>query len=208
MAENTQQLKSIITLTYGANYPMSGRVVKRDLNLFLTRMRQTFGPFPYVWFLEFQRRGAPHVHVLAGLDEADETCRIWFAGVWAGIASGGLDWPYVQLYESCGRLKRGSELSTLSAIRYRYTSEGKYWEAVRSSDGAARYAAKYALKTYQKEVPAPYRNVGRFWGASRDVTMGDGEIVTGTEEHVRSYLREKGRDMSGFDVLPKYCLHS
>lgn len=195
-----------MTLTYGANFPMDGRKVKRDLNLVLTRLRQTFGSFSYLWFLEFQRRSAPHIHILCGLPHPDDKCRVWFAGLWAGIASGGQDWSYSQVYESCGRLKRGARLCTMGAIRHRYTVEPKYWEGVRSSDGAARYAVKYALKTYQKVVPDCYRNVGRFWGCSRDVRLPDGEIVTGTEEKIREYLVEKGRNMDSFDVLPKVCL--
>ena len=37
-------------------------------------------------------------------------------------------------------------------------------ESLRDADAAGSYAAKYAAKSDQKEVPPGYINVGRFWG--------------------------------------------
>lgn len=184
---------------------MSGRKVKRDLNKILTRFRQVFPQFGYIWFLEFQRRGAPHIHVLSNLDGPSDDDRKWFAGLWANIACDGLDCPYNTLSMLHGKLVREQELSTLEAVRWWHNRE-RAWERVREVDGAARYAAKYALKPYQKRVPEEYQDVGRFWGASRDFALGDGEQVYGSEAEIREFLELKGRNFTGYDVLPKICV--
>lgn len=58
------------TLTYGRDFPTDGAVVKRHLDaflkFFLRAMREGAGDqrSPSVcWFVEFQERGAPHVHL-------------------------------------------------------------------------------------------------------------------------------------------------
>lgn len=44
-------------------------------------------------------------------------------------------------------------------------------QAVKSAGDVEGYMAAYATKLEQKKVPKRYRNVGRFWGASRCVTV-------------------------------------
>lgn len=51
----------------------------------------------------------------------------------------------------------------------RHLRAGTKVEWLRLKHAAAAYASKYALKSGQKEVPAKYSNVGRFWGVSRSV---------------------------------------
>lgn len=194
-----------MTLTYGVDYPLSGRKVKRDLNRMLTRLRQVYPDIEYVWFLEFQRRGAPHVHILTSLDGPDDTARWWYAGLWANIACNGLNCPYDALEVYNGRLIQGARLHTLESVRWWHNRQ-RAWEQIRVREGAARYAAKYALKPYQKKVPKEYTDVGRFWGASRNLSMGDGDMVYGSEAEIREFLELKGRNFDGFDVLPKICV--
>lgn len=55
----------MLRLSYG-DWPEDGRTCKAHLNAFLTalrRLHQVEG-VSYVWVLEFQKRGAPHFHVL------------------------------------------------------------------------------------------------------------------------------------------------
>jgi len=61
------RFKSLITLTYGANFVLDGTKVKYHLNFMLTKLRRSYGKFDYLWFLEFQARGAPHFHILVTL---------------------------------------------------------------------------------------------------------------------------------------------
>ena len=130
---------SMVTLTYPGNYESDGKVVKGHLNRFLSWARtQGFGL--YVWFMEFQKRGAPHFHILFEHDVTPKMADVserWYRAVGSGDE--------------------------------RHRRAGTRTELLRSTDGAARYAAKYASKIEQKRVPVEYVNVGRFWGASRGV---------------------------------------
>ena len=53
-----------VTLTYPAQFPTDYTIYKRHLDTFLKRLRR-FAPDCWaIWRLEFQRRGAPHFHLL------------------------------------------------------------------------------------------------------------------------------------------------
>jgi hypothetical protein len=84
----------------------------------------------------------------------------------------------------------------------------KVWESLRSEDGAIRYALKYATKPNQKNVPVNYRDVGRFWAVSSGIRVNDSDEVPATEQEIRMALEYLGRNMAGFEVLPKYIFHS
>jgi len=51
-----------VTVTYHLNW--QERDVKRDLDLYFKRLRRRFPGLSYVWRLDYQRRGAPHFHIL------------------------------------------------------------------------------------------------------------------------------------------------
>lgn len=201
-----KSFRSLITLTYGQNYPLNGKGVKSDLNRFLTRLRQVYDGVGVVWFLEFQKRGAPHIHLLTTLPGPDDGERLWFAGMWSAIANRGCDWQYTSLETWGGKLVEGQALTTMGAVRWSHTRK-KAWSDIRQTDGAARYASKYALKPYQKIVPEAYRDVGRFWGASRCFKLDDGEVVYGSEKQIREFLSLKGRNFDGWEVLPKIAVY-
>lgn len=165
--------RTMITLTYPRVYPSDGELVKKHLNIFLKRLgRKGFFlgweaiKLAYLWFLEFQLRGAPHIHLLvsratpAGLDERRElykaVAEAWYAIVDSGDA--------------------------------RHLAAGTRVERIRKVDGAARYAVKYAFKMKQKLVPAAYRNIGRFWGHSWDVAPHPVQTVRCLEDDVRGAL--------------------
>lgn len=143
IAQNTDvEMTHMITLTYPKEYPMNGREVKESLNRLLSFMRArakkngtTIG---YIWFLEFQRRGAPHVHIICD----------------------GLYWSNSELSYRWYKAVGSGDKAHLRA--------GTRQERIRERDGAAKYVTKYALKTEQKKVPDGFVDVGRFWGASRN----------------------------------------
>lgn len=115
-------LKSVfITLTYGQAFP-SPREAKRHLDNFMKQLRRKHETVSGFWRLEFQRRGAPHFHmVLFGLPfvAKDE-----LAARWAKII--GADyWDY-----------SGDE------VRQPFTRI----ELLSSHKHAARYVAKYVAK--------------------------------------------------------------
>lgn len=192
---------SLITLTYGQNYPVNGRRVKADLNQFLVYIKRSFGAMSYVWFLEFQRRNAPHIHIITTLPEPDQCRRELFATIWADISEDG-NWPYTEVKPPYRKSEAGFGMNTKDAV-FRQHRRKRNWEALRSSDGAIRYMLKYASKQYQKKVPHSYRDVGRFWASSRDVRPHGGTEVPMNENEVRLLLRSVGRDFTNFAVLPK-----
>ena len=56
-------IKSQYCLTYHETWPQDGKEVKAKLNHFITCYKRAFGAdSKYLWVLEFQRRGAPHIH--------------------------------------------------------------------------------------------------------------------------------------------------
>lgn len=52
-----------ITLTYPSEFP-SAREAKKHLKAFMERVRRRFPDASGIWRLEFQKRGAPHFHII------------------------------------------------------------------------------------------------------------------------------------------------
>lgn len=193
-----------MTLTYGVNYPMSGRLAKRHLNAFLVAAKREFGPFEYFWVLEFQARGAVHFHLATTLPAPDELQRHAFAKIWVRLTVP-VNWEYSQLVEKNGQFYAGQTMGLFLGC-YSVHSHPRAWEGVRKDDGMQRYLAKYANKLRQKVVPDWYQDVGRFWGVSRGVRMPEGQPLHGTEKEVRAVLEERGRFVENWEVLPKIVL--
>lgn len=160
--------RTMITLTYPKEFPCDGKDVKKHLNAFLVWCRRRFARPSYVWFLEFQKRGAPHIHVL-------------------------LDWPMPQT--KAARCLMYGEVSQkwyaiVGSADPRHLRAGTRCEHIRKVDGAARYCLKYCYKMKQKCVPQAFRNVGRFWGCSRDVPPKEPQIIPIDEGSVRAIIAD------------------
>lgn len=181
------RLKSLLTLTYGHKVPTNGKDCKGHLNAILTALRRWYRKsgekISYVWFLEFQKRGAPHYHILMS-ERPDDKVRKFVADTWSRlVGEGGEDTEHVRWQHMRRRT----------------------WENVRHQEGAKRYCLKYALKPYQKEVPEAYQDVGRFWGASRDVKecKGEAKVYELTNDELRRYLWGIDHAAKKCDVIPK-----
>jgi len=179
VAANTSIVfRTFITLTYPYEWPHDGKQVKKNLRAFLQYLRRVDVDVEYLWFLEFQKRGAPHIHILVNtpvhkFDVYDVSER------WYCICA------------------MGDPL---------HLGAGTRTEAVRNHERSAAYAVKYALKMYQKDVPHDYRNVGRFWGNSQGVKPKLKVVyrVNGEDDlklYLRSYLRDDGRRSLRFRIL-------
>ena len=143
VASNTDiMFTSMLTLTYPRQFPNDGKDVKRNLNAFLVALRRKTPEVSMLWFLEFQRRGAPHIHIMLRGVRVWRPMQLWASETWHRIVDSG---------------------------DLRHLAAGTRLERVRNPNGARNYAVKYAYKMRQKVVPPDYRNVGRFWGHSRDV---------------------------------------
>lgn len=135
-----------ITLTYPGKselVPRDGAVCAAHLNHFRVRWEQRFGAPICVWKREYQARGAVHFH-LAILRPAGSvplevimrwTSRTW----WQVVGSGDAD-----------HLAAGTQVEIMRQPPTAYFSS--HGEHGRDEKG------------YQNEVPADFRNPGRFWG--------------------------------------------
>jgi hypothetical protein len=159
----------MICLTYPKEFPTDGLKVKEDLHRFLGWLRRDTGRCSYLWFLEFQKRGAPHIHIMIDVQfprdkpEALKAFRFRVSATW---------YRHV-----------GSE-------DYKHLQAGTNVQRIRKKDGARFYCVKYASKMNQKRVPEAYQNVGRLWGASRNVKPEPLGYIRATEDDIRETIRE------------------
>lgn len=182
VASNTDvEFTMMITLTYPRSFPSDGRTVKRHLNHFLTRMRRYRTDVLYLWFLEWQKRGAPHFHILATALGELRTVQLWVSRTWYDVVQSGDE---------------------------RHLKAGTRCETIRSRDGARHYAVKYASKMKQKLVPAGYHDVGRFWGCSRAVRPHPRREYTCTNDDLVESLRCAGWDWLPMDKVPYSVLYN
>lgn len=124
------------TLTYPGDWPRDPRVWKKHLKAFRERMKRRYGKFPAVWRLEYQRRGAPHFHLLVFLDVPRSTLREFVSTGWYGVVASGDE----------KHLKAGTQVVKVDS-----------WRGIRS------YAAKYLGKIEQQALD-PDQPAGRYWG--------------------------------------------
>lgn len=132
---------TMITLTYPNKYETDGVQFHKHLAAFLEWMRRNWEKPSYLWFLEFQKRGAPHFHILITRKRQR-----------GDIQAVALAWYNI--------VASGDEKHLLAGTRT---------ERIRKADGAKRYAVKYAFKMKQKVPPKDIVYTGRFYGYSRDV---------------------------------------
>lgn len=148
VAANTGvEFKMLVTLTYPGEFPIDGKASKLHLRQFLDWCNLLWDGLEYLWFMEFQKRGAPHYHIL--LDKLPDD---------ASSTMSGLQWRVSHTWY--GIVKSGDPKHLLAGTRT---------EVLRNPEGGKRYAVKYAVKMRQKAVPKEFRNVGRFWGNSKGV---------------------------------------
>lgn len=198
------EFTSLMTLTYGANFPVAGKVAKKHLNHLLIGLKRSFGLFEYVWVLEFQERGAVHFHIATTLPAPDDVQREIFARKWQLISTP-YSWAYSQVEYPYGVENFKQGLMTDQAV-FEMHKHKLSWERIRNDDRLSHYIAKYSMKIRQKVVPSWYGDVGRFWGASKGVALPDGEYFHGSDELVRQVGVAYGRDLSRFEVLPEIIL--
>lgn len=176
IAANTSiEFTAMITLTYPADYPSDGELVKSHFHAMMVALRRRAkGALSHLWFIEFQRRGAPHFHILTRGIATDEETRRWLSQRWYTIVGS----------NDTKHLRAGTRL-----------------ERIRVQNGAARYAVKYCYKMKQKVVPRDYRNVGRFWGHSKDVKPEPIAEADCTADDVLAALELHGWPYLNGDVL-------
>lgn len=195
---------TMLTLTYPKIYPKNGKDTKQSLDSLLTYLRKQ-QKFSYLWFLEFQERGAPHFHILTSHKAITPKMRVRMAEKWVRDMIHA-DWFLAgSIVESidCNKCEYDVMIShvkkTFAVALHRDT-----WQMIRDVNGAKKYVTKYASKPEQKVVPKSYQDVGRFWGCSRDVTLGGGKDIKTTEQEFGLFLEQQEHPTANFDVLPTF----
>jgi hypothetical protein len=163
---------ALVTLTMPRNWEQvapTPKDFKKLLNLFLSRYNRSWGHrLPGVWKLEFQRRGAPHLHILMTppthrLPGTGQTFSAWLAVTWAQICTpSSIDWD-----DEEQRFMRVDHELMGTSIDYSKGLEGH------SPDMVAAYFSKHGLfgaKDYQNDPPELWKEAVketggvRFWG--------------------------------------------
>jgi hypothetical protein len=164
-------LTSQFCLTYHNLWPIDGREFKRQVNLFLTRVRQRFKVVNYLWVAEFQSRGCPHLHLYSSIPVSPENHE-FLASTWHSIAD-----P-----DSADHLTWHRHVHTFTP-----------WQMFTGS-----YLCKYLDKSHQKAIPAGFRSFGRWWGNSRKLVE-DPEIIT--PEEIDAELSDEAIDTETGEIL-------
>jgi len=190
------EFHSMMTLTYGPTVPLDGEIVKHNLWTFLKVFRAKYKA-EYLWVIEFQRRGAPHFHIITTVPNVSQIDRVWMAATWLQCLGYG-DLPFRDGGLDDDEIEEGQKI-------WRVHTHRSAWENIREKDGGVHYMVKYATKTYQKTVPTAYQNGGRFWGCSYNVSKKIAPIdeFTADEQAIRDTLESIGNGAWDSAILPK-----
>lgn len=131
-----------VTLTYPSEWSDAPAQWKRDLDTMCKRLERRWPRCSILWRLEFQRRGAPHFHLIVF----------------------GVRWLPHELLASWW-------YQTVGSGDERHQKAGTSIERVRSWRHLVSYAAKYVAKVGDGSGGAPSL-VGRHWGVRRPRSLG------------------------------------
>ena len=127
-------LPVFVTLTYPGEYSDDPTVWKRDLKVFWQRMARRFPRAAFVWRLEFQRRGAPHFHLLVwGVRYAE--LRAFVPVAWYEVVGSGDDkhlraGTRVEHIRSHNQVLRYAAKELGKVVQVTLTDVGRWWGVV------------------------------------------------------------------------------
>lgn len=191
---------SMLTVTFHPKQKPDGKMVKKELNALLMWLKRFFKTkddeyeLEYFWFLEFQKSGNPHFHILLSAMGVTPRARSEFALWWSKRVS-----EYLQSEVASDRVY----LKWVADVVYAHATP-ETWQVIETEDGAKRYALKYAAKHYQKVAPGWFTDVGRFWGHSSGVSPKPIEEIDITEDQLRKALEDN--PVSKWEVLPELII--
>lgn len=162
----------MMTLTYPDAKPVEYEEFARDRGLLLDYLRKR--GIKYLWVLEWQRRGVPHLHIWVDQNLSDKICQT-----------------------KSVRRKLSDKIWQTKSVRQNLSDENcqewkdiicRWLAIIGANDNPAavsvglhdktwcpwevrvgnNYAAKYADKREQKGLPVGIEHYGRWWGVSRD----------------------------------------
>lgn len=155
--DDDSNIVAMLTLTYPGDWktvaPTSASA-KRHLSLLRKRFEREFSrPFFAIWKMEFQRRGAPHFHLLAPIPRGGDF-RAWLSRTWTEIVN------HPDEAERARHLLAGTGVDKAKGISADTAQRISYYFSKHSS-------ANKGPKEYQNTPPDQWvqaGSVGRFWG--------------------------------------------
>lgn len=158
------RVPAMVTLTYPGDWECvapDGASVKRHMVLWRKRFQREWGePARYIWKLEFQRRGAPHIHLWMappnGLGRSGRKFRDWLSQEWADIVG------HPDAEQRSRHRLAGTAVDILKGLRA--------FDPKRLAVYFTKHSSPNMLsdKEYQHIVPEawqePGRGPGRYWG--------------------------------------------
>lgn len=206
-------IPAMVTLTMPGKFwelcTPNARAFKNKVSIFRTYYKNAWGSAPVgVWKMEFQRRGAPHLHILTtpprGLSAGREKLPFseWLSVTWSKIVFSGIE--RVELPEV---VNREAFLAMLPQARANHIAAGTgvdYVEGQRYMDPKrmAQYFAKhgaYSSKDYQNQMPrlwldaiengAGGANFWGYWGLLKTDYRVELDQVTPANTDTRHYVK-------------------
>jgi len=154
-----------VTLTYPSLYPSGSREYKRHLDNFRRRMVRKFPGCGVIWRLEFQKRGAPHYHLLVwGVSYVE--LLIWVSKAWYEVVGSGDE----------KHLRAGTRVEWIRSWRGVWSYVSKYVAKVGDGEdelevgrwwgywGELPYSASVFLRVADKDVVQLLRYARRYSG--------------------------------------------
>lgn len=129
---------TFITLTYPGIFPTDSKVYKRHLAEYRRRFEKKYCACKAIWRLEFQKRGAPHYHILY-FDAPYIPVKAW-SSLWADVVHS----------DDINHRKAG--------VHVRLVTGNLSRELISS------YVGKYVGKVDEQSVSAAQQKPGRWWG--------------------------------------------
>lgn len=151
---NLRSYKDVVhcIYTYHNTFPQDSVSIRRVIKLLTQRLTYHFPDTSYIWRFEFQKRGAPHFHVLffnrsAEFPANTELLRVKLSNIWLSL------------------IRENSVAAKLHAVAVtRCENKKKFFV----------YVSKYAAKV-DDENSHPY--CGRRWGCSDNLTLDGGTLI-------------------------------
>lgn len=169
-------LLAFITLTYPADWLVvvpSAASAKKHLHSLRKRFEREYGrPFYAVWKMEFQRRGAPHFHLLATVPSGVGFSE-WLSDAWTDIVN------HPDPEQRANHFIAGTGVDRAKGFNSDTADRISYYFSKHSS-------ANKGVKEYQNIPPKEWveaGSVGRFWGywglkpVKREVMVSDADAL-------------------------------
>jgi hypothetical protein len=180
-----------VTLTYPALYATDWRIWKRDLDVLFKRLVRKYPELiGCCWRVEFQKRGAPHFHLIGVLSKECQNLvlfRLQIAEMWAEIVADGY------------RIS-GGDMTVYAPEKEKHLKAGTGIEIVQGRKQLMAYVSKYLAKVDQANAPDEW---GRNWGfrnLNGQLDFSPVEVIeigyceaTQLKRYIRRWLKSRGR---------------